>query len=155
MQKRTWIVVVTFLALAVIASIPFARRPKPSVQVKAYFASTVGLKPGAFVRMSGVEIGSVTGVLLHPKQRDNPVEVTIALSPKYAVDIPNDSIASLSTEGVLGPAFVSIDSRSASGPPLQNGGTLRTIPVESLTPEQFLKRMSEAITKNRAKDAQH
>ena len=110
---------------------------------------------GAAVRIAGVEVGGVTAIRVRPELRDNPAEVSISLDRSYMLNIPRDSVASLSTEGVLGPAFVDIDIRKASGPPLQNGAVLKTVSVDSITPKQFLDRMSEIVQQKQHEDGKH
>ena len=100
-------------------------------------------------------MGGVTAIRVRPELRDNPAEVSISLDRSYMLNIPRDSVASLSTEGVLGPAFVDIDIRKASGPPLQNGAVLKTVSVDSLTPKQFLDRMSEIVQQKQHEDGKH
>ena len=41
--------------------------------------------------------------------------------------IPSDAIASLQTDGVLGPTIVAIDTRQSSEPPLVGNGVLRSM----------------------------
>jgi len=79
----------------------------------------------------------------------------MSLGTSYTLYIPRDSIAFLSTEGVLGPAFVDIDISKASGPPLQNGGVVKTVFVENLTPKQFLDRLSEIEQQEQHGDGNH
>jgi phospholipid/cholesterol/gamma-HCH transport system substrate-binding protein len=155
MRKRIWIGVALLLAIAMILSIPLAKRSKRNLQVKAYFQNAAGLQVGAAVRIAGVEVGGVTAIRVRPELRDNPAEVSISLDRSYMLNIPRDSVASLSTEGVLGPAFVDIDIRKASGPPLQNGAVLKTVSVDSLTPKQFLDRMSEIVQQKQHEDGKH
>ena len=155
MRKRIWIGVALLLAIATILSIPLAKRLKRNLQVKAYFQNAAGLQVGAAVRIAGVEVGGVTAIRVRPELRDNPAEVSISLDRSYMLNIPRDSVASLSTEGVLGPAFVDIDIRKASGPPLQNGAVLKTVSVDSITPKQFLDRMSEIIQQKQHEDGKH
>lgn len=151
MRKRIWIAITILLALAVIVSIPIARRPK----ARAYFQNGEDLKAGAPVRVAGIDVGRVISVSLRPTLKQNPVEVVLALYPEYASAIPNDSIASLSTEGVLGPTFVDIDIRKTSGPPLQSGVALKTISIQPFTQREILDRISEAIQQSRHQDNQH
>jgi ABC-type transporter Mla subunit MlaD len=155
MRKRIWVGVAMLLVLAAIVSIPLAKRSKRNLQVKAYFQNAAGLQVGAAVRIAGVEVGRVTAVRVRPELRDNPAEVSMSLGQSYMLDIPRDSVASLPTEGVLGPAFVDIDISKASGPPLQNGAVLKTVSVEGLTPQQFLDRMSEIVQQKQHEDGKH
>jgi phospholipid/cholesterol/gamma-HCH transport system substrate-binding protein len=155
MRKRIWIGVAILILLAVIVSIPLARRSNQNLQAKAYFQNAQGLQVGARVRVAGVEVGKVTAIRVRPELRDNPAEVSMSLGTSYTLDIPRDSIAFLSTEGVLGPAFVDIDISKASGPPLQNGGVVKTVFVENLTPKQFLDRLSEIEQQKQHGDGNH
>ena len=71
--------------------------------VRAYFHNAQGLKPDARVRANGLEVGAVKDVSLDPRLREQPVEVLLRLDSRYAARIPNDSTATIATEGVLGP----------------------------------------------------
>ncbi|MFI5116955.1 MAG: MlaD family protein [Terriglobales bacterium] len=155
MRKPIWIGVALLLVIATILSISLAKRSKRNVQVKAYFQNAAGLQVGAPVRIAGVEVGRVTVVRVRPELRDNPAEVSMLLDRSYMLDIPRDSVASVPTEGVLGPAFVDIDISKASGPPLQNGAVLKTVSVNSLTPKQLLDRMSEIVQQEQHEEGKH
>jgi ABC-type transporter Mla subunit MlaD len=155
MRKRIWVGVASLLVIATILSIPLTKRSKRDLQIKAYFQDAAGLQVGAAVRIAGVEVGRVTAVRVRPELRANPAEVSMSLGQSYMLDIPRDSVASLPTEGILGPAFVDIDIRNTSGPPLQNGAVLKTISVDSLTPKQFLDRMSEIVQQKQQEGGNH
>ncbi len=100
----------------------------PRITVKSYFDNAEGLRPGAPVRLNGVDIGNVTRILIVP-DRDKqltPVEVIMKVSTKYGYALHRDSMTSLETAGVLGETFLDIDSSQAVGGPLQDGDTLPT-----------------------------
>lgn len=99
------------------------------ITVKCYFDNAEGLRIGAPVRLSGVDIGNVTKisiVSLRDKQL-TPVEVTMKISTKYHDSMRRDSMASLETAGVLGETYIDIDSSQAVGAMLQDGDTLPTV----------------------------
>ncbi len=100
----------------------------PRVTLKSYFDNAQGLRPGAPVRLSGVDIGNVTAIRIVPDKdkRITPVEVTMKVTTKYSYAMHRDSVTSLDTAGVLGETFLDIDSSQAVGPPVQNGDTLPT-----------------------------
>jgi len=100
----------------------------PRITVEAYFDNAEGLRPGAPVRLSGVDIGNVTRIrIVSSKDKQlTPVEVTMKISTKYHDSMRRDSEISLETAGVLGETYLDIDSSQAVGGLLQDGDTLST-----------------------------
>ncbi len=86
------------------------------------------MRDGAPVRLSGVDIGNVTGIRIVPDKDKQltPVEVTMKVSTKYIYALRRDSVTSLDTAGVLGETYLDIESAQAVGPPAQDGDTLPT-----------------------------
>ncbi len=91
-------VAIAALAIVIVGHWPAGHR----LTVKAYFANVGGLREGAFVRIAGVDIGSVKSVHVRPELGPEPVEVVMILNPPYEIKIPSDSTVSLETAGVLG-----------------------------------------------------
>jgi phospholipid/cholesterol/gamma-HCH transport system substrate-binding protein len=100
----------------------------PRITLKSYFDNAQGLRVGAPVRLSGVDIGNVTRISIvnDNSKRQTPVEITMKLSTKYSYAIRRDSVTSLETAGVLGETFLDIDSLQALGPAAHDGDTLPT-----------------------------
>jgi phospholipid/cholesterol/gamma-HCH transport system substrate-binding protein len=98
----------------------------PRITVYSYFDNAEGLRQGAPVRLSGVDIGNVTHIRIARGHALTPVEVTMKVSTKYAFDLHTDSVSSLDTAGVLGETYIDISSAEAVGPPAKNGDTLPT-----------------------------
>jgi phospholipid/cholesterol/gamma-HCH transport system substrate-binding protein len=94
------------------------------IVLKAYFDNAGGLREGAPVRLSGVDIGNVMTVRIVSGKPLTPVEVTMKVNTRYAFSLRKDSVALLSTAGVLGETFVDIDSSLAKGPLVVDGDTL-------------------------------
>ena len=94
--------------------------------LKAYFDNAGGLREGAPVRLSGVDIGNVKTVRIVSGKPLTPVEVTMKVNTSYSFSLRKDSVALLSTAGVLGETFVDIDSSLAKGPVVVDGDTLAT-----------------------------
>lgn len=115
--------------------------------VKAYFSDGMGLREGAAVRLAGIDVGSVRSIGLRA-DRKVPVEVVMVLNPKFATNIPNDSTAELSTAGILGQTYVSIDAANASGAPLQTNGVLTTKPTIELSTPELIDKVMEDLRKN-------
>jgi len=102
----------------------FTRR----ITLISYFDNAEGLRPGAPVRLSGVDIGNVSRiVIVRDKDKQlTPVEVVMKVSTKYDFNLRRDSLTSLETAGVLGETYMDIDSSQAVGPQAQSGDTLPT-----------------------------
>lgn len=94
--------------------------------LKSYFDNANGLRIGAPVRLSGVDIGNVTGmrVVNDPGKQLTPVEVTMKVNTKYLFNLRKDSLTLLSTAGVLGETYIDIDSSQSRGRQVADGDTL-------------------------------
>lgn len=75
-----------------------------SYTLKARFDRVDGLTNGTDVRVSGIKVGSVTGVVLDPKTFFASVEISI----QNDVKLPIDSRAEIQTEGLLGGRYLNI-----------------------------------------------
>jgi phospholipid/cholesterol/gamma-HCH transport system substrate-binding protein len=98
------------------------------ITVQSYFDNASGLREGAPVRLSGVDIGNVVQIRIVPDKdkRETPVEVVMKISTKYNFNLHRDSVTSLDTAGVLGETYLDIDSSQAVGPVVHDGDTLAT-----------------------------
>jgi phospholipid/cholesterol/gamma-HCH transport system substrate-binding protein len=77
----------------------------PGYDVSAEFDNIGDLKVGAPVRMAGVRIGDVTGIGLD--DQSYRANVHLHIYPQFN-EIPQDSYASIETEGLLGGQYVGI-----------------------------------------------
>lgn len=98
------------------------------ITLKSYFDNASGLRVGAPVRVSGVDIGNVKTIRIvsDPKKQQTPVEVTMKISTKYLFNLRTDSVTLLATAGVLGETYIDIDSSIARGPQVKDGSVLFT-----------------------------
>jgi phospholipid/cholesterol/gamma-HCH transport system substrate-binding protein len=98
------------------------------ITLVSYFDNASGLRPGAPVRLSGVDIGNVSAIRVVPDKGKQltPVEVIMKVSTKYGFNLRRDSVTSLDTAGVLGETYLDIDSSQAVGAVAQDGDTLLT-----------------------------
>ena len=72
--------------------------------VDAKFRSAEGITVGTDVRLAGVKIGSVSNLSLDPQTFQAIAQ--LAIKPEY--QMPDDSAAIISSEGLLGGSFVEI-----------------------------------------------
>ncbi|MGD0987273.1 MAG: MlaD family protein [Candidatus Sulfotelmatobacter sp.] len=98
------------------------------IKLRSYFDNAEGLRVGAPVRLSGVDIGNVTKLMItnEKDKRLTPVEVTMKVSTKYIFNLRRDSVTSLETAGVLGETYLDIDSAQAVESTVQDGDILPT-----------------------------
>ena len=103
------------------------------ITLRSYFENSAGLKVGAPVNLEGVTIGTVTTVKIVPARKLTPVEVTMKIGSKYRDAVHTDSTSSLETIGVLGDTVVDINSKTATGPAVQNNAELKTNETPNLS----------------------
>jgi len=98
------------------------------ITLVSFFDNAAGLRVGAPVRLSGVDIGNVAAIRVVPDKdkQITPVEVVMKVSTKYGFNLRRDSVTSLDTAGVLGETYLDIDSAQAIGALAQDGDTLPT-----------------------------
>lgn len=95
-----------------------------TLTLRAYFDNASGLRKGAPVRLSGVDIGNVKDIQIVPSKEPTPVEVVMTVSAKHQEGLRKDSLAELATAGVLGETYIDINSSQAKGAEVQDGDTL-------------------------------
>ncbi len=71
----------------------------------ARFSSVDGLENGGDVRIGGVRVGQVTDIAVDPKTY--LAVVTLSVTPE--IKVPVDSVASVSTEGLLGGKYIGLE----------------------------------------------
>lgn len=70
----------------------------------ARFENTSGLKEGAFVEAAGVRVGQAKSIRFDAEEYEAIVEIVLDNS----VQVPDDSIASIRTAGIIGDRFIKI-----------------------------------------------
>lgn len=90
-------------------------------RVIALFDSASGLKPGARVELSGVEVGNVERIGLSNATGDK-AEVTLKIRDN--IKIGDDVIASIRTSGIIGDKFIKLKP-GGSDQFLKEGGKIR------------------------------
>ena len=103
------------------------------ITLRSYFENSAGLKAGAPVNLEGVTIGNVVKIAIVPERKLTPVEVTMKITSKYKDAVRADSTSSLETIGVLGDTVVDINSKTATGSPVQNNAELKTNETPNLS----------------------
>jgi len=91
----------------------------------ADFNEVGGLIEGATVRLAGVQIGRVTGVVLSPEV-GGKVRVTLSVARRFSERIRKDSEAQIVTQGLLGDKLVEITQGKLEAPALKAGDVIAT-----------------------------
>ena len=89
-----------------------------SYEVKGVFSSVTGLKENTDIAIAGVSVGKVTDITL-----DN-YEAVVTMKIRNDIQLQDDCIASISTMGLLGDAYIEI-SPGGSDEIIQPGGMIR------------------------------
>ena len=73
--------------------------------LEAVFGRIDGVSPGSEVRISGMKVGAVSDAALDPKTYEARVKLAVARN----VEVPEDSVAKVVSDGILGGAHVAIE----------------------------------------------
>jgi phospholipid/cholesterol/gamma-HCH transport system substrate-binding protein len=111
--------VLTLIAGLVVAALWLANAQfsQGKTRYDIYFASvSTGLVEGSPVRISGVQVGRVIGVVLEP---NNPGRVRVTVEVVGDAPVRSDSVASIELTGITGGAAVEISPGTPNAPELQ------------------------------------
>ena len=95
-------------------------RTTSGYEVLAKFDKIGGLKIGSDVRLSGIKVGTVSALSLDEKTYMANVKITV----QNSVKLPVDSVAEISSEGLLGGNFLSLVPGSEDAV-IANGGQIK------------------------------
>jgi phospholipid/cholesterol/gamma-HCH transport system substrate-binding protein len=100
----------------------------------ASFNSVTGLRVGNPVEILGIEVGKVEQITMDQKNQKAIVEIKI----KKGINVYDDAIASIKTQGLIGDKFISIDPGGA-GSLLEPRGTI----TETQAPVDIIELVSK------------
>lgn len=96
---------------------------KSTFTVKAFFENVEGLRDGAPVRLSGVDVGAVKSIRIIGKQA-SVIEVSMRLLSDVKRFIRKDTEAGIETEGLVGYKFISLYIKESNADHVEDGGTI-------------------------------
>lgn len=108
--------------------------------IYTYMADAAALSTGAPVNLDGIPIGKVTSIRLSGEK--NPmrlVRISMQLSQRDLKDIPDDSMAEISSANVLGTKYINIKSGKGSTPVMPGGElpSVNTGEIQDLVQQGF------------------
>ncbi|HEV7776586.1 MAG TPA: outer membrane lipid asymmetry maintenance protein MlaD [Luteibacter sp.] len=106
-----------------------------SYTVESHFANIGQLKARAPVKVAGVRVGSVQSISLVPGKEE--AKVVLSIDKRYA-DIPDDSVATIFTSGLLGDQYVGLQFGHSKKALAEGGAIGFTRPAQQL--EEMLSR---------------
>jgi len=115
-------------------------RPVAGYTVTARFNAIDGLTVGSDVRVGGVKIGSVAAQSVDMEDFRAVVRMTI----RPDIRLPEDSVASVSSEGLLGGKYIRIDPGASKTMLADNGRIANTKDIISL--EEMLGKVIFLVT---------
>jgi len=128
-------------------------KAKAGFHVVAKFDNIGDLKPGSPVSMAGVRVGDVESIKFD--SQDYKAAVMLRIDPEYN-EIPDDSDASIQTQGLLGGKYVGL-SPGGSDQYLKEGGqiafTQSAIVLESLVNKFFANFASRGDDSSKGDDS--
>ncbi len=110
-------------------------------RLHAAFEDVAGLKPGAPVRMGGVDVGTVEAVRFSPEPTDKRLHVYFNVVRVAYERIRDDSTVTISNKGLLGDKMLEVTQGSDSRPQLPDGGEIKAVQPQDLG--RFVARADE------------
>ena len=107
---------------------------KNSYTLSARFSSVTGLRIGNPINMLGLEIGRVAGFEMDQENQ----QAVVTLEINNGIQIYDDAIASIKTEGLIGDKYVSIDA-GGGGDLLEDGESI----TETESPTDIMELVSK------------
>ncbi len=102
-------------------------------EIHVQFETAGGLKPGAEVAISGIQVGNVRSVDFEKNEDPTDglpavaVQTTLRIDEEFADAIREDSNFYITTRGVLGEPYVEITTESFDAPMVDSGAVLRGV----------------------------
>ncbi len=151
--------VITFAFITLFLAVFFAGGIEgifsPESEIKAAIHDVKGLRKGAPVWISGIEVGSVKSINLNP---ESGTTVTLSVNKSALKYIKKDSQASVLTMGLLGDKYVEMTTGSPGSEPIKTGDMIKgaaqlelkdvlAVSTESIQKmSDFIKKLESLVT---------
>ena len=125
-MRKFVLVCIALVGIVVLSLFFYKKTPDHTMTLRTYFKDAKGMRPGAEVRIAGVDVGSVVSVRARPELPQNPAEIVMNINTNDQLAVPSDAVTSVQTAGILGESYVDIDVSRATGPPATNNSMLKS-----------------------------
>ncbi len=141
-EFKTGIIVVAAILAGVVFYVKTTDMGAKPYRLKTFFNYAEGIKADSIVKLAGVDVGRVENIEFKYTP-ETKIELTLALDKKAKVH--EDSIAFISTSGMIGDAYIGITSGSPDKPFVKEGAVIMSEdPVEM----RKLMKKADAISEN-------
>ena len=141
-ELKTGAVVVAAILVGIVFWVKTTDFTGKPYKVKTYFNYAEGIKIDSIIKLSGIEVGRVEKISFQYVP-ETKVELVLALNKK--AKIHEDSIAFISTSGMIGDAYIGLTPGSVEKQFVKDGGILMSEdPVEM----RRLMKKADAIAEN-------
>lgn len=141
-EMKTGLVVVAGILVAVLFWVKTTDFSSKPYKIKTFFNYADGLKVDSIVKLVGIEVGRVEAIKL-VYTPETKIEFTLSIDDK--AKLREDSIAFISTSGMIGDAYIGITSGSVDKAYVKNGGE---IPSEDPVEMRKLMKKADSIADN-------
>ena len=112
-------------------------------QLHATFSDVAGLVQGAPVRLSGVNVGTVSQIMFVRAEPRPQIRVDLEISKQSLGLVRADSVARITGQGLLGDKIIEVSVGSSSSAPIPSGGNIQTAEAADL--DKMLRQAAETI----------
>lgn len=141
-EFKTGLVVVAGLAVGILFWVKTTDFNSSPYRIKTYFNYAEGIKTDSIVKLAGVEVGRVEKIRFDYVP-ETKIEVVLSISKK--AKIREDSLAFISTSGMIGDAYIGITAGSPDKAFVKDGAIVMSEdPVEM----RKLMKKADAISEN-------
>lgn len=112
-------------------------------ELHSHFVDVSGLKPGAPVRMGGVDVGTVLHVGYSKDPRDRELHVRFSVEAAAHERIHDDSVVTISNKGLLGDKMLEITLGGEGRPRIPAGGEIASKPPEDMS--KYLTKANDVL----------
>src|SRR3989338_864845 len=141
-ELKTGLVVVAALAVSVVFLVKTTDFSAKPYRIKTYFNYADGIKTDSIIKLSGIEVGRVEKITFQYVP-ETKIELVLAIDKK--AKIHEDSIAFITTSGMIGDAYIGLTAGSADKPFVKEGAML--ISEDHVEMRKLMKK-ADAISEN-------